>query len=142
MPEEYRIVAVKPTGAQINALRLAVGWKLLEEGDFQRGLDGSLFAVCAFAGDEPVACARVVGDGRTVFYVQDVIVRPEYQGCGVGRAMMERVMEFIAQHACEGAVVGLMAAKGKEGFYEKFGFKARPNENDGPGMMQRWGNIY
>ncbi len=28
----------------------------------------------------------------------------------------------------------IVASKGKEAFYEKLGFKARPNDNDGPGM--------
>lgn len=28
-----------------------------------------------------------------------------------------------------------MAAKGKEEFYKKFGFRVRPNEKDGSGMM-------
>ena len=31
--------------------------------------------------------------------------------------------------------VGLMAAKGKEEFYQKLGFRSRPNENEGDGMM-------
>ena len=31
-------------------------------------------------------------------------------------------MGFIEKNACHGAVIGLMAAKNKEGFYEKYGF--------------------
>ena len=31
--------------------------------------------------------------------------------------------------------VGLMAAKGKEEFYQKLGFRIRPNEKEGNGMM-------
>ncbi len=30
----------------------------------------------------------------------------------------------------------LNSAKGKEAFYEKFGFRVRPNEDAGPGMDQ------
>ena len=30
----------------------------------------------------------------------------------------------------------LNSAKGKESFYEKFGFRVRPNEDAGPGMDQ------
>ncbi|WP_253287331.1 hypothetical protein [Clostridium bornimense] len=32
--------------------------------------------------------------------------------------------------------IGLMAAKGKEEFYKKFGFIERPNDHQGPGMIQ------
>lgn len=135
---DYTIVNVKPTGAQLAYLREAVGWSARAVDDIQRGLDGSLFAVCAFAGNEIIGSARVVGDGCSVFYVQDVIVLPAYQGLGVGKAIMEKIMEYIENHACEGAVVGLMAAVGRESFYEQFGFHVRPNEREGAGMIQFW----
>ncbi|GIM30564.1 hypothetical protein CPJCM30710_32300 [Clostridium polyendosporum] len=44
----------------------------------------------------------------------------------------------ISKNACSGAVAGLMSPKGKEAFYEKFGFWKRPNENFGHGMIQFW----
>lgn len=47
-------------------------------------------------------------------------------------------MNYIAENACDGAVVGLMSAKGKEEFYERFGFWKRPNENFGHSMIQFW----
>jgi hypothetical protein len=52
--------------------------------------------------------------------------------------MMKEIMNYIAENACEGAIVGLMSAQGKEEFYEKFGFRKRPNEKFGHGMMQFW----
>jgi len=33
-----------------------------------------------------------------------------------------------------GIAIGLFSAKGKEGFYNKFGFVERPNEKRGAGM--------
>lgn len=135
---EYTLVFRKPTGAELSALRRAAGWRVLSDADSQAGADGSLFAVVAESGGEFVGTARVVGDGRTVFYVQDVLVRPDWQGRGVGRAMMEQVMQYIASAACDGANVCLMAARGKEAFYEKFGFHTRPNEREGAGMQIRW----
>lgn len=49
---------------------------------------------------------------------------PEYQGQGIGRAIVERLLEHIKCEAIPGTVVqvGLTAVKGKEPFYEKFGF--------------------
>jgi predicted N-acetyltransferase YhbS len=138
MQPGYRVLPVKPTGAQLQSLREAVNWGKRDAADIQKGLDGSLFAVCAYLGEELVGSARVVGDGRSVFYIQDVIVLPSHQGKGLGNAMMERVMKYIAGAACEGAVVGLMAARGREPFYERFGFHARPNEREGAGMVQFW----
>lgn len=60
--------------------------------------------------------ARVIGDGGMTSYVQDVIVEPAHQGQGIGGQQMGRVMAYIGAHAVPGAVVGLMAAAGKEGF--------------------------
>jgi len=73
-----------------------------------------------------------------VFYIQDVIVIPEYQNKGIGTQLMKKVMEYIEKHANDNSVIGLMSAKGKEKFYEKFGFSIRPNENFGSGMTIFW----
>lgn len=134
----FEIVEKKPGAADLHALRQIVRFTGMDVEAVERGLDGSLYAVCAVSGEELIGCARVVGDGAAAFYVQDVIVHPSWQGHGVGRALMEKVMGFIEAHACPGAVVGLMCAKGKDKFYEKFGFWARPNDRYGPGMMQFW----
>ena len=49
---------------------------------------------------------------------------------------MERLMRYIRSAAAPGAVVGLMAASGCEGLYEKFGFVRRPlGERMGAGMV-------
>ena len=82
--------------------------------------------------------ARVVGDGFTVFYLQDVIVRPPYQHQGIASRMLDAVMSYIAEHACPGAIVGLMSAPGKEGLYERYGFWQRHVGHHGHGMMQYW----
>lgn len=97
-----------------------------------------MYCVCAQIEDEVVGMARVVGDGSICFYIQDVIVKPEYQSMGIGKKMMESVMIYISKNAGSGAIVGLMSAKGKEEFYKKFGFWQRPNDNFGHGMMQFW----
>jgi hypothetical protein len=57
---------------------------------------------------------------------------------GIGTEMMKKVMGYIERNACVGAVVGLMAAKNKEGFYKKFRFWKRPTEHYGHGMIQFW----
>ena len=82
--------------------------------------------------------ARVVGDGGLVFYVQDVIVLPEFQGRGIGAQLMEKVMAYIEGHAHHNTIIGLMSAIGKEAFYERYGFVKRPAEKYGPGMTRFW----
>ncbi len=127
-----------PSPADYNCLRAAVGWRTFDEAMVKRFLPNSLYGVCSYAGDRLVAMARVVGDGGLVFYIQDVIVLPDWQGQGIGCTLMERVMAWIMAQAQPGAVIGLMAAAGREGFYERYGFIRRPNEHLGSGMTYRW----
>ena len=88
-----------------------------------------------------IGMARVIGDAGLVFYVQDVIVLPEYQHQGIGTQLMDAVMKFIRSHAHHNTIIGLMAARDKEPFYEKYGFIARPTENFGAGMTQFWREV-
>lgn len=71
-------------------------------------------------------------------YVSDIIVRPDFQGQAFGRMVMNDLMDYIKSVMKPGykIMVSLKAAKGKEGFYKKFGFIERPNEDFGPGMHQ------
>lgn len=138
MTDRLTIVEQLPTAGEYNRLRAAVGWRTYDEATAGRHLPASLYGVCARRGGETVGMARVVGDGGLVFYIQDVIVVPEWQRRDIGTQLMDRVMEYIRQNAFEQSYVGLMSAKGKEPFYEKYGFIARPTELLGAGMTIFW----
>lgn len=132
------IVEQLPSPAQYNALRQAVGWKEYDEAVIADALPNTLYCVCAFVDEHIVGMARVIGDGGLVYYVQDVIVLPEYQQQGIGRQMMAQVMSYIRTHARHNSIIGLMAAHGKESFYESYGFTRRPTERLGAGMTMFW----
>lgn len=57
------------------------------------GYAGSLAVWGAFLGDELIGVVRVVGDGETIVFVQDLIVAPPHQRKGVGTRLMRAVME-------------------------------------------------
>ena len=79
---------------------------------------------------------RVVGDGAMYFYIQDVIVTPTHQGQGLGHQIMLNIEEYLQSAAAQGATVGLLAAKGKEPFYQRYGYVSRPNTLLGNGMCK------
>jgi GNAT superfamily N-acetyltransferase len=124
---------------ELNGLREAVGWARISERQAKIGLEHTEFLVAARDGDRTVACARIVGDGGYVAYLCDVIVHPDYQGHGVGKAMIGRLLEYIRSNLEPGerVKVFLMAAKGRESFYRQFGFLDLPDESEGAGMV-RW----
>lgn len=55
------------------------------------GYTGSLAVWGAFEGDKLVGIVRVVGDGATIVFVQDLIVAPSRQRTGIGTQLMGAV---------------------------------------------------
>lgn len=79
---------------------------------------------------------RVVGDGALFFYVQDVMVHPDTQSRGLGTAVMQSLELSIAALARPGATVALLAAQGREGFYQRFAYVPRTGVALGLGMSR------
>jgi GNAT superfamily N-acetyltransferase len=124
-----------PSAEEYNALRKIAGWNFYDEQSASEGLEGALYTISVREDGVLVAFGRVVGDGRIAFYIQDVIVVPDKRGCGYARIVMGHIMDYLRGVAAPGAVVGLMASKGVENLYKKFGFIERPAEkNMGAGM--------
>ena len=89
-------------------------------------MEHTLFRVSVFDGDKIVAMARMNGDMGLDYYIEDVIVRPEYQGRGIGRMLIDELLKFISENGVKGTdiFVELCAMPDKIPFYEKFGFSA------------------
>ena len=116
----------------------SVGWDAPGLDQIEKALEGSLATFCACDDDMPVGMARLIGDGGMSFYNKDFAVLPDYQGQGVGRALMNAMESWIKEQLQPGWAVSLelISSKGKESFYAKFGFEQRPNDWDGAGMMK------
>lgn len=86
----------------------------------------TLFRVSVWDGDTVVAMARMIGDLGLDYYIKDVVVRPEYQGRGIGRFLVEELLKFVNDNGVPGTeiFVELCAVPDKIPFYEKFGFSA------------------
>lgn len=115
------------------ALREAVGWAA-RPADRRKGLANALFTVCARHEGNVLGCGRVVGDDGLYFYLQDIIVRLEFQRKGLGLLLMQPILGYLDEHARPGSFVGLMAAEGVTGFYDGPGFALRPPGR--PGMFR------
>ena len=73
----------------------SVGWmNYLERVDTLReAYANSLCVLGAYDSDRLVGIIRAVGDGRTIVFVQDIIVLPEYQRKGIGTKLLKAVMD-------------------------------------------------
>lgn len=132
------IIEKLPSSEEYNQLRDKVGWGTYDLTVIEKALPNSLYCVCASDGKKTVGMARVIGDNGLTYYILDVIVIPEYQRQGIGTAMMDKVMSYIRAHASRNSIIALMAARGKERFYEQYGFVQRPNPTMGCGMTIFW----
>ena len=95
-------------------LRQAVGWSVFPAEQAEGGLQNS-HVICFRDNDNAVALGRVIWDHGYSVLIADVIVAPEYQGKGLGRKLMEAIMEYIRSLLKPGyrIMISLMAAENK-----------------------------
>ena len=132
----FEIKNIAPSPQQLSELRSLVGWNSPKLPELSSSIENSLFWVSVLCDKKLVGIGRVVGDGAMYFYIQDVIVHPEYQGQNVGTLVMENINRYLATTCQSGASIGLLAAKGKEAFYTKFGYSERNGNVLGMGMSR------
>ena len=80
---------------EIRLLYSEVGWTAYTENmqALEQGYRNSLLILAAYEKDDLLGIVRVVGDGFTVVFIQDILVFPEKQRQGVGTALLEAVLE-------------------------------------------------
>ena len=80
---------------EIRQLYTEVGWTAYTENMsvLEQGYKNSLLVLAAYENDELLGIIRVVGDGFTIIFVQDILVFPREQRKGVGTALMKAVLD-------------------------------------------------
>ncbi len=119
------------------SLRKSVGWQLFLQSQTQQALSNSLYTVSAVENDQTVGMGRLTGDGM-YFLIVDVVVHPSFQNRGIGTNLTSMLLKYAEDQTPLGgrSSVQLIAEKGKEGFYEKLGFKLIPHDFCGAGMRK------
>ncbi len=118
------------------SIRETAGFHRYSREDVLVALEGGLFSVVSYVDDVPAGIGRLVGDGRIVFFIKDLVVLPQYRHLGIGSMILEELISFIRSQCCDHAYVGLMSTPGKEGFYSEHGFICRPTAEFGSGMVR------
>ena len=84
----------------------------------------NLFSIVAISDDKIIGMGRLLGDGALFWYINDLLVLTEYQGKGVGKEIVNRLILHVKENSMPNTSVPiyLFCDKDKEGFYEKLGF--------------------
>lgn len=124
------------TTGEFSLLYRSVGWEPPCEKQIKIALSNSICVFSLYENNLLVGMARIIGDKAMSYYIKDFAILPERQGKGFGKILMNSIIDFIKSES-EGYKVSLelISSKGKEGFYEKFGFERRPCSWDGAGMF-------
>ena len=122
---------------EFNYLYDAVGWGSYDEKVSEKALANTMYSVSVYDDDKIIGYGRIIGDGICFLYIHDVMVAPKYQNKKIGSQIMNKLLEKVNQIKIENPYVRvyLGASKGKEKFYERFGFITRGDANLGSGMI-------
>lgn len=110
-------------GKEILSLYTSVGWTAYTDQPevLKRGFEHSLLTLAAYEGDALMGLIRLVGDGETVIFIQDLLVYPEHQRRGVGTALVKAVLNRFS-HVRQIELATDDTEKTKA-FYRSFGFR-------------------
>ena len=120
-----------------NLLFDLVGWGAHDKNVSKIALDNTFYSIRIYDDDKIIGYGRIIGDGICYLYIHDIMVRPEYQNKKIGTMVMNKLLDKIKEVKKDNEYlrVYLGVAKGKEAFYEKFGFIKRTEAGLGYGMI-------
>lgn len=87
--------------------------------DLQTAFSNSRYMCFVFDTGRLIGAGRVLADGVDCAYICDLAVHPDYQGQGIGKDIVSRLVEMSQGHS----KIILYTSPGKEAFYEHLGFK-------------------
>lgn len=107
----------------------AVGWKTYSEEQITKALRNTMYMVKATVDGKLAGIGRVVGDFSIVCMLSDICVKPEFQGKGIGLKIVNELKRLIEDGVKEGEKmqIELTQTAGNEAFYERAGFKYKPD---------------
>lgn len=95
-----------------------VGMSYIDAKGHKMSFEASYAVIFAFDDRNLIGCGRMLSDGIRQSALYDIAILPEYQGLGIGKELVNRLMQKTPD--CN---FMLYASPGKESFYKKLNFK-------------------
>ena len=111
----------------------SVSWKTYSREQVERALKNTMYMVKATVNGKLAGIGRVVGDYSIVCILTDICVKPEFQNRGIGSKITSELKRLIEENVTTGEKmqIELTPTAGNESFYEKAGFKYKPDKITG-----------
>lgn len=121
-----KLVDMIPAPDALALYRAAGWWNSDDDPTVLPDIIAGSFLVCvAVTGDgRHVGMGRMISDGRSDGYIQDVIVFDEYRRKGIGGQIVRMLFNEGQERGLRW--IGLIAAPGTAGFYSSLGFSEMP----------------
>ena len=86
---------LKYSESEIVNLYENLGWSnyMKDKESLFKGIKGSLYCRGAYDAGKLVGLIRVVGDGSTIIYIQDILILESHQRLGIGTALIQHVLD-------------------------------------------------
>ena len=110
-----------------------VGWKTYSREQVEKALKNTMYMVKATVDGKLAGIGRVVGDNSIVCMLTDICVKPEFQGHGIEIKITLELKKLIEENVSTGEKmqIELTPTAGNEAFYQKAGFKYKPDKITG-----------
>lgn len=114
-------------------IRESVHWNTIHENQIEKALSKSMFNVSIFDKNICIGVGRIVGDYVLKGLLTDIMVRPEYQGKGVGKLIVTTLIKMLEESIPNGECFQLEATPtfSNREFYIKCNMKYKPENQDG-----------
>lgn len=124
MKNSIRYTIEHPTDFnELLALYESLGWNSLKltVNELEQMCKQSWYAIYAFKEQRLIGMGRVISDGVITGVICGVCVLPEYQSIGIGKEIVERLIQHCEQNK---VIPQLMCVDKLQSYYEAIGFQA------------------
>ncbi|KYK33997.1 MAG: GCN5 family acetyltransferase [Thermoplasmatales archaeon SG8-52-3] len=125
---QIKLVKAWPEDQIVNLYKAGGWWKdYYDSSKLKLLIKGSYaFAVAIEKeSNKAIGMGRVISDGTSDAYIQDLVVLPEFRESGIGKKLVKKLLEFCLSKNL--AWIGLIAEPNQNGFYSNIGFKILKN---------------